>query len=122
MKTKKKILIALIATAIFGYGIVVNEKDSPIPINSSSNPQPQSIQLNNSNSLPHPHPKPQETSSLNRDEVLKKSLKGYREQTYWGNEHLIKETTKDLNDKEFSRYVEDEIKSKDLDVYWGAEY
>ena len=47
---------------------------------------------------------------------------GYREQTFWGNEHSVKETTKDLNDKEFNRFVEDEIKSKDVDVFWGAEY
>jgi len=121
MKPKRKILISVIATAIFGYGIVINEKDSSTPINTSSYHQSQSIQFNNSHPLPH-HQSTLGTSNLNRDKILKESLKGYREQTFWGSEHPITETTKQLNDKEFNRFVEDEIKSKDVDVYWGAEY
>ena len=121
MKPKKKILISLVATALFGFAIIINESDSSKSDDSLSYPH-QPIQLNKSNSLPRQSYSPQGTSDLNRDEVLKKSLKGYREQTYWGNEHPIKETTKDFNDEEFNRFVEDEIKSKDVDVYWGAEY
>lgn len=98
MKPKKKILISLIATAIFGVAIIINEKDSSISFDTSSLPQP--IQLNNSNSSPHHHLySPQGTSNLNRDKILKESLKGYREQNFWGSEHQIIETTKDLNDK-----------------------
>ncbi|NQU32092.1 MAG: hypothetical protein HQ521_02560 [Bacteroidetes bacterium] len=122
MSPKRKILISLVATAIFGYAIVVNEKDSSIPNNTSSLPQPKFIQLNNTYSPPHHLPSPQGTSTLNRDEVLKKSLKGYREQTYWGSEHPIDEKIRDFDDKEFNTFVEDEIKSNDVDVYWGAEY
>ncbi len=118
MKSKRKILISLIVIAFLGYAVVVNEKNSSTSNNTSSFPQSQSIKFTNS----LPQHSPQGTSDLNRDEVLKKSLKGYREQTYWGNEHPVKEITKDLNDKEFNRFVEDEIKSKDVDVFWGAEY
>ena len=97
MKPKKKILISLIATAIFGYGIILDNKKPSAPNNSSSYHQPHPIQLNNS--LPHHHLYlPQGTSDLNRDKILKESLKGYREQSYWGSEHQIIETTKDLND------------------------
>lgn len=120
MKHRRKIIVALIATAIIGYGIVKDNKESSIPHPTSSTQQP--IQFNNSYTSPHHQSLPQGTLNLDRDEVLKKSLKGYREEIYWGREHPIIETTKDLNDKEFTRFVEDEIKSKDVDVYWGAEY
>jgi hypothetical protein len=122
MKPKRKILTALIATAIFGYAIVQNEKDCSSTNPASPIPQSHPFQLNNSYPLPHHLQSPQGTSDLDRDEILKKSLKGYREQTFWGSEHQISETTKHLNDKEFNRFVEDEIKSKDVDLYWGVEY
>ena len=61
-------------------------------------------------------------NTINRDSILQKFSKGYREETYWGNEHPIIEKTKDLNDDEFKRYIEEEVVEKDNDVYWGAEY
>lgn len=118
MKPKSKVLISLIGIAIFGYALVINDKDSPTYNNTSFIHQSQSVEFNST----QPHQPLQRNSDLNRDEVLKKSLKGYREKTYWGSEHPIIETTKDLNDKEFNRFLEDEIKSKDADIYWGAEY
>jgi len=60
--------------------------------------------------------------SINRKEVLKQNVIGYREQTYWGNEHPIDQRIEDLNDKEFSDFIEEEVISKDIDIYWGAEY
>lgn len=59
---------------------------------------------------------------LNEEEVLKKSLKGYREQTYWGSQHPVYEKIHDFNNKEFNRFVKDEIKSKDVNLYWGTVY
>lgn len=106
--------------AIISLSITYNDKEKINNNNLSNESQTQPILFNNSDS-PMTHPK-EDFSSLNRDEILKKSLKGYREETYWGDEHLISEKTKRLNDKDFSRFVQEEIKEKDVDVYWGAEY
>lgn len=120
MKLKRKILLSLLATIIIGYGIVTNERNPKNLHSASSHYQFQTIQLNSSTYSYFQ--KPQGIPKLNREEILRKNLKGYREQTYWGNEHPIDEKMRDLNDKEFNDFVEDEIKSKDADVYWGAEY
>ncbi|KOH46802.1 hypothetical protein NC99_03880 [Sunxiuqinia dokdonensis] len=53
---------------------------------------------------------------------MEKNLKGYREQTYWGNEHPVDEKVRHLDNDEFKDFVEDEIVAKDIDVYWGEEY
>ena len=65
---------------------------------------------------------PKTQSNLNRQEVLKKNVKGYREATYWGAEHPTYEKTKNFSDDEFKRFMKDEIEEKDADLYWGAEY
>lgn len=64
----------------------------------------------------------QTQSNLNRHEILKKKMKGYREITYWGSEHPTQERTRYLNDDEFNRFLREEIEEKNADVYWGAEY
>lgn len=56
-----------------------------------------------------------------KHDILQTKLKGYRESTYWGNEHTNHDLVKDMNDDEFGRYVE-EVEIKDADIYWGAEY
>lgn len=61
-------------------------------------------------------------STINRKEVLRTNVKGYREATYWGSEHPIDEKIRYQDDEEFDRFIDEEIKSKDADVYWGAEY
>lgn len=61
-------------------------------------------------------------SSLNRQEVLRTNVKGYREATYWGSEHPIDEKIRHLKDDEFNRFIKEEIVEQDNDVYWGAEY
>ncbi|WP_053179229.1 hypothetical protein [Sunxiuqinia dokdonensis] len=64
----------------------------------------------------------QDIHPLDRNEILEKNLKGYREQTYWGNEHPVDEKVRHLDNDEFKDFVEDEIVAKDIDVYWGEEY
>jgi hypothetical protein len=51
---------------------------------------------------------------FDRDEIFKKTVKEYREYTYWGSEHPIKEKTRHLNN--------DEVEIIDADNFWGAEY
>ncbi len=124
MKSKKVIILIIIIVGLISIGIPNDENTN----SKSSNPptvnqlQPTTYNNLNSSLQQYRYQRSSETqSSLNREEVLKKTLKGYREQTYWGNEHPITETTKHLNDREFNRF-EKEIKSKDADVFWGAEY
>ena len=122
MKPQKKIFISLIALAVLGFGIIYENSDTSALNDPSSANQPQTTQLNNFYSSPHTQPPPLGKISINRKEVLQRNVKGYREQTYWGNEHLIDHRTENFNDKEFSDFIENEVKSKDIDVYWGAEY
>jgi len=61
-------------------------------------------------------------SNLDRKEVLRTNVKGYREATYWGSEHPLDEEIRYQNDDEFDRFINEEVESKDADVYWGAEY
>lgn len=60
-------------------------------------------------------------SNLTRHEVLQTKVKGYREETYWGEETSIDEKVKYMNDDEFDRFIE-ETEQKDADLFWGAEY
>lgn len=60
-------------------------------------------------------------SSFNRHEILKAKVKGYREQTYWGEETSIDEKVRHMNDDEFDRFIE-KVEENDADVYWGATY
>ena len=59
--------------------------------------------------------------STNRHEFLQTKVKGYREETYWGEQHPIDEKVRDMSDYEFDRYI-DEVEENDADVYWGATY
>lgn len=118
MKNKRKIVISLISTVIVGYGIICSDKDTSNSNTTSSLPQSNHFEYTS----PHRHSLPQGTSELNRDRVLTESVKGYREQTYWGNEHPIDQWTEDFSDKEFSDFIENDVKSKDIDIYLGAEY
>jgi hypothetical protein len=60
-------------------------------------------------------------SNPTRHEILQTTLKGYRESTYWGEQHPIDEQVRDMSDYEFDRFV-DEVGIDDADVYWGATY
>ena len=60
-------------------------------------------------------------STLTRHEILQTNVKGYREETYWGEEHPTHEKIKHFSDDEFDDYLE-EVEQNDADVYWGAEY
>ena len=119
MKKKRIIIVSFAITILFAIAIVNDDNNESKTVHSAFENNPQTIVFNNSNSSLTQHEK---IPVGNRDEILEKSLKGFREETYWGNEHAVKEKTKDLNDKEFSRFVQDEIREKDVDVYWGAEY
>lgn len=105
-------------TVIFGYAIIQNEKDLTISNSTSSLPQSNHIEYRNT----IPQQSPQRASSIDRIEVLQKNVKGYREQTYWGNEHPIDRKVEDLDESGFIDFIENEVKSKDIDIYWGAEY
>ena len=56
-----------------------------------------------------------------RHEILQTTVKGYREQTYWGEQHPTYEKVRDMDDAEFDRFI-DEVGLIDADVYWGASY
>jgi hypothetical protein len=56
-----------------------------------------------------------------RNVLLQTNVKGYREETYWGEQHPIDEKVRDMSDYEFDRYI-DEVEENDADVYWGATY
>jgi len=56
-----------------------------------------------------------------RHEILQSKVKGYREQTYWGEQHPTQEKVRDMSDYEFDRFI-DEAGINDADVYWGASY
>jgi hypothetical protein len=120
MKKRRTILISFVTIAFLSFALTNIEKqtkqNSILEIKSKT----QTILFNDFNSSTKSNQK--NSFDLNRDEILNKSLKGYREETYWGNEHSVSEKTKHLNDKEFSTFVQEEIKDKDLDGYWGAEY
>ena len=56
-----------------------------------------------------------------RHELLQTKVKGYREQTYWGEQHPTHEKVRDMSDYEFDRFI-DEVGINGADVYWGASY
>ena len=56
-----------------------------------------------------------------RHEILQTTVKGYREQTYWGEQHPTYEKVLDMSNDEFNDFVE-EVELSDDDVYWGVEY
>jgi hypothetical protein len=56
-----------------------------------------------------------------RHEILQTKVKGYREETYWGEQHPTHEKARDMSDYEFDRFI-DEVGINDADVYWGASY
>lgn len=56
-----------------------------------------------------------------RHEILQTTVKGYREQTYWGEQHRTYEKVLDMSNDEFNDFVE-EVELSDDDVYWGVEY
>jgi hypothetical protein len=56
-----------------------------------------------------------------RPELLQTKVKGYREETYWGEQHPTYEKVRDMSDYEFDRFI-DEVGINDADVYWGASY
>nr|WP_319272359.1 hypothetical protein [uncultured Draconibacterium sp.] len=121
MSNKKKILLSVAITIVFSLWIVISENnDTPYDHPSYSLPLNSDIRVN-----PEPmlfYDSPQGASSIHRTEVLKRNVKGYREQTYWGEEHPIDQRTEDMSDSEFLDFIENEVKSNDTDIYWGAEY
>jgi succinate dehydrogenase flavin-adding protein (antitoxin of CptAB toxin-antitoxin module) len=56
-----------------------------------------------------------------RHEILQTTVKGCREETYWGEDHATHEKTKLMSNDEFDRFIE-EMEENDADVYWGATY
>jgi hypothetical protein len=56
-----------------------------------------------------------------RHEVLQSKVKGYREETFWGEQSSTGEKVRHMNDDEFSDFIE-EVELNDADVFWGAEY
>ena len=60
-------------------------------------------------------------SNHTRHEILQTKVKGYREETYWGEQHPTYEKARDMSDYEFDRYI-DEVGINDADVYWGESY
>jgi hypothetical protein len=61
------------------------------------------------------------SSNLTRHEVLQSKVKGYREESYWGEQTSTAEKVKHFSGDEFDRFIED-VELNDADVYWGATY
>ena len=60
-------------------------------------------------------------SSAYRHETLQTKVKGYREETFWGEEHSLDEKVKRFSDDEFDDYLK-EVDENDADSFWGATY
>lgn len=120
MKKRRTILISFVTIAFLSFALINIEKQTKRNSIPEIESNTQTIFFNDFNFPTKSNQK--NPSDLNRDEILNKSLKGYREETYWGNEHSVSEKTKHLNDKEFNTFVQDELRDKDVNVYWGAEY
>lgn len=120
MKKRGTISICFVTIAFFSFALINIEKQTIQNSIPEIESKTQTILFNDFNSSIKSIQK--NPSDLNRDEILNKSLKGYREETYWGNEHSVSEKTKHLNDEEFNTFVQDELRDKDVNVYWGAEY
>jgi hypothetical protein len=120
MKKRKTILISFVTIAFLSFALTNIKKQTKQNSIPEIKSKTQTILFNDFNSSTKSNQR--NHSDLNRDEILNKSLKGYREETYWGNEHSISEKSKQLNDKEFNTFVQDELSDKDVNVFWGAEY
>ena len=59
--------------------------------------------------------------SSTRHDILQFKMKGYREETYWGEQHSTFEKVKYMSDYEFDDFIE-KVELNDNDVYWGATY
>ena len=53
--------------------------------------------------------------SSTRHEILQTKVKGYREETYWGEEHPIHEKIQQMSEDEFDDFIE-EVEINDADV------
>ena len=60
-------------------------------------------------------------SSVNRHEILQTKVKGYREESYWGEQSSTAEKVRYMNDDEFDDYLK-EVEENDADSFWGATY
>ena len=56
-----------------------------------------------------------------RHEILQTKVKGYREETYWGEQPPTYEKVRNMSDYEFDRFIEKE-EIDNADIYWGATY
>ena len=61
------------------------------------------------------------STDITRHESLQTKVKGYREETFWGEHTSTAEKVRYMDDDEFKDYLE-EVELNDADVYWGAEY
>jgi hypothetical protein len=121
-RARNIIIILIIGLILFLY---FRNKDSNCP----SEPLKPSFTQQSSTYNPNVNPIPSSYSysftskdyqGSDRNETFKRSIKGYREYTYWGSEHPIQEQTRHLDDCEFEMYFKDEIENKE--TFWGAEY
>jgi hypothetical protein len=122
MNIKWVSLILLILTTLILISTLRKEnsqsESSYPPINYSQS----STVINNNSNFNISYQSHQNQPALKRDSILRKSVKGYREQIYWGGEHPINEKVRQMDDDKFKEFIEDEIQSKNSDIYWGAEY
>ena len=122
----KHIIIGLVVTFIlflfykkgdedYSYDHTGAQSLRPIPTHSSY------YKLESEQALTKPSTWSSNQSSVNRHEVLQTKVKGYSEETYWGEQTFIDEKVKHMDDDEFDRFME-EVELNDADVYWGATY
>jgi hypothetical protein len=122
---RRHIIFCLVVALILFILVRANDNDHPYeyprPHNPLQSPSP-SPSFDSDQSYSSFSIRTQTQSNINRHEILKKKMKGYREATYWGSEHLVQERTRYMTDDEFQTHMREEIEYKDTDVYWGTEY
>ena len=121
-KSRNIIIIVIVGLILF---LFFRAKENHYLSKPSQSPLIQVSPIHNPNINPQPSyctysRDSRDNQGYDRDEIFKKSIKGYREYTYWGSEHPLQEKTRNFDDDEFDRFIKDEIKDKD--VFWGAEY
>ena len=122
---RKHIVIGLVITFILFLLFSSEDEDYSYEFSKTQTQIPQLKQyyhsLNSEQSYPLSSALPNNPTNFQRHEILQTKVKGYREETFWGEQSSTAEKVRHLNDDEFDRYIED-LEQNDSDAYWGAEY
>jgi hypothetical protein len=122
---RKHIVIGLVIIFILFLLFTSEDEDYSYEFSKTQTQIPQLKQyyqsLNSEQSYPLSSALHNNPTNLQRHEILQTKVKGYREETFWGEQSSTVEKARHLNDDEFDRYIE-ELVQNDSDAFWGAEY